>query len=373
MATKKTRPLAVMSHPDETDDTPRSTRTKPLVFISHDSRDWDFAEAFGNLLLDVSAGTLKSFRSSDKKGTTGIEFGAEWDQAIMTKLADATDVVALLTEHSVNRPWILYEAGVASGKLNTKVIGLALGVPLERVSTGPFGQFQNCPDEEDAITKLAIQLVKRNPDADPREDAVRIQVRAFRAAVQELLKARAKDGTKRVQPEPAETAIAKLFEEVKVMVGQIPDKVDERIRPLTRRTGLRRLRRLHPGMLEELCFHPALAETPDGPALGWLAFISLTREDFPWLYEAGLEVYRALKSHNPEEIHRAVKAFERTADVFAHHPMMFDLMGPETEEAFMSIRHLPMLLQDFLHRITSEPIRKPRRRQLPEKAGQPGK
>jgi len=105
---------------------------RPLVFISHDSRDADLAAAFGNLLRDASGGTLKSFRSSDKKGTAGIEFGAEWYKAIMETLASATDVVALLTQNSVNRPWILYEVGVAKGKLNSTAFGVALGVPLEK-------------------------------------------------------------------------------------------------------------------------------------------------------------------------------------------------------------------------------------------------
>src|SRR5260370_41155153 len=81
----------------------RSTTENPLVFISHDSRDADLAEAFGNLLTDASGGILKSFRSSDRKGTAGIEYGQEWYRAIMQKLDDATDVVALLTTHSVNR------------------------------------------------------------------------------------------------------------------------------------------------------------------------------------------------------------------------------------------------------------------------------
>src|ERR1019366_6718936 len=65
-----------------TDATPvepkRSPTESPLVFISHDSRDADLAEAFGNLLTDASGGILKSFRSSDKKGTAGIEYGVEW-------------------------------------------------------------------------------------------------------------------------------------------------------------------------------------------------------------------------------------------------------------------------------------------------------
>lgn len=143
----------------------RVTTENPLVFISHDSRDADLAEAFGNLLTDASGGILKSFRSSDRKGTAGIEYGQEWYRAIMQKLDTATDVVALLTTHSVNRPWILYEAGVAKGKLsaNDRVLGIALGVSLDEAATGPFAQFQNSPDEEDAITGLILQLIRRHP------------------------------------------------------------------------------------------------------------------------------------------------------------------------------------------------------------------
>jgi hypothetical protein len=127
-------------------------RPKALVFISHDGRDHAIAEAFANLLADVSVGTLKTFRSSDNLGTSGIAFGDEWYAAIVAKLAEATDVVALLTARSVDRPWILYEAGIAAGKLSTRVIGIALGVPLNRAVTGPFGQFQNSPDDENSLT-----------------------------------------------------------------------------------------------------------------------------------------------------------------------------------------------------------------------------
>src|SRR5260370_38341263 len=90
----------------------------------------------------------------------------------MQKLDDATDVVALLTARSLNRPWILYETGVAKGKLSAgdRVFGIALGVKLEEAATGPFAQFQNSPDEEDAITGLVLQLIRRHPQADPREE-----------------------------------------------------------------------------------------------------------------------------------------------------------------------------------------------------------
>lgn len=131
----------------------------PLIFISHDTRDAELAEAFSNLLKSVSAGVLKSFRTSDKKGNQGIEYGIEWYPEIIKQIQSASDVVCLLTERSVNRPWILFEAGMAKGKLDTPILGVALGIQLKDASTGPFAQFQNCSDDEASLTKLVFQLV----------------------------------------------------------------------------------------------------------------------------------------------------------------------------------------------------------------------
>ncbi len=159
----------------------------PLVFISHDSRDGDLAEALSKLLSSVSAGMLKTFRSSDHKGVQGIDYGVEWYPELMRKLDAASDVVCLLTARSLGRPWILYEAGVAKGKLDIPVHGLALGVPLARVSTGPFAQFHNCDDNADSLAKLVEQLVRRLPHADPDHDTVMGQVDLFKTKVEVIL------------------------------------------------------------------------------------------------------------------------------------------------------------------------------------------
>ena len=145
----------------------RNSDTTPLIFISHDHRDAGLAEAFSKLLKSISAGMLKSFRSSDREGTEGIEFGDEWYKRLMLRLESASDVVCLFTEQSLDRPWILYEAGVAKGKLSTPVYGIALGIPLSRVSVGPFYQFQNCDDTEESLTKLVMQLSRRIPSLEP--------------------------------------------------------------------------------------------------------------------------------------------------------------------------------------------------------------
>ena len=119
----------------EQDDKINKTLNKPLVFISHDTRDAELAEAFSNLLKSVSAGVLKSFRTSDKKGTQGIEYGIEWYPEIIKNIQNASDVVCLLTQNSVNRPWILFEAGMAKGKLDTPILGIALGISLKDAIT----------------------------------------------------------------------------------------------------------------------------------------------------------------------------------------------------------------------------------------------
>jgi hypothetical protein len=323
---------------------PVANRSRAFVFISHDSRDADLAEAFANLLSDVSAGTLKSFRSSDKKGSSGIEFGTEWYKAIMSQLGDATDVVALLTHHSTDRPWILYEAGVAKGKLDTNVLGVALGVPLEKVSTGPFGQFQNCGDDEDSLTKLVIQLLERNPDASPREEAVRMQVRVFLEGTKKLLATKGKPAL----PASDESNVAKLFEEVKVMVRELPERVDDRVRSVSKRGAIKRMRKFHPMMFEELLFHPALRESRNGPAAAWLLFMSVFREDIPWLYDMGLELYRALRSGKLVQIAMARKDLLSILEATTRGPFFHEMLRPEDEEIYFLVRHIPEMIDRFL-------------------------
>lgn len=327
----------------------RVTTENPLVFISHDSRDADLAEAFSNLLTDASGGILKSFRSSDRKGTAGIEYGQEWYRAIMQKLDDATDVVALLTTHSVNRPWILYEAGVAKGKLsaNDRVLGIALGVSLDEAATGPFAQFQNSPDEEDAITGLVLQLIRRHPQAAPRDEAVRLQVQAFRQAVEALLKGRKKD-TSPPAARVDETSVAKFFEEIKVLVRDMPDRVASELGADPRMGRMRRRRRLHPMMFEELFHHPMFRES-EQTGLPVLMMFSMLRDDYPWLYELGLQLYRAIESANPKAIERARSTIVHTIEMTREGPFMHEMMGgPMDDEAMMVLHHLVRSMERYI-------------------------
>lgn len=306
----------------------------PLVFISHETRDAKIAEEFGNLLKNASAGALKSFRSSDKKPTQGIEYGSEWYPAIMEKIDEATDVVCLLTQHSVDRPWILYEAGVAKGKLNTKVIGVALGIPLSVATKGPFAQFQNLDDDVSSLTKLILELVKKVPGLDPDEQIVKTLVETFKKKSAEIIAKNSKTTTAvEKKNNVAETSVAKLFEEVKIMFEDLPSRIEKRVGP---EYGRRRIR-FSPRMIDEL-----IHMVGGNSQIPILMILSIYRNEFPWIYEIGSETLKILQSKRPiKEKEIAVRELLELFDYTFRHPIMREMMfSKEYNIMFQDTQHI---------------------------------
>jgi len=324
-------------------ETKPKTPPAPLVFITHDSRDADLAEAFSTLLRSTTAGMLKSFRSSDKKGTEGIEFGEEWYRSLMKKLESASDVVCLLTERSFERPWILYEAGVAKGKLNKPVLGVALGIPLSKVNTGPFYQFQNSDDSEDSLSKLIIQLARRVPPCDPDPKVVQAQVREFRSKVSDIL---TQFGESTEEEEtPSESSTARLLEELKVIVREMPRRLEKRLADPRSRERRHKLRPLHPMFLEE--FMHMMPNGPEDPAVILMA-TSLFRDEVPWLEALGRAAYDDMRSRSPQRRERAMIPLRRVMDLLLHSPMGRDLFANSEEEYVMfrdTMRHLEHIVE----------------------------
>jgi hypothetical protein len=318
--------------------------TNPLVFISHDTRDAELAEAFSKLLKSVSAGMIKTFRSSDKKAGDGIDFGEEWYKRLMTQLQATSDVVCLFTERSLDRPWILFEAGVAKGKLDTPVIGLALGVPLSQVSAGPFYQFQNMEDSEDDLIKLINQLARRVPELELDQDVVKAQVQQFKSTEANIIKKFAGASGKKVvagSSEAAENSVAKLMEEMKTLPSRIAERLGDEGEPFRRR----RMRRIHPMMIEEMMH---ISGDPGDP-VAILMIASLVRDDLPWLYELAMEVYRAAKSGNTETIESEMHRVHKFTKMMMRGPFMEEF-GMMSKDYHVLAMEFPRMLERALRR-----------------------
>ncbi len=314
-----------------------------LVFISHDTRDAKLAEAFSALLRSVSAGVLKSFRTSDKKGNQGIEYGVEWYPEIIKNIQEASDVVCLLTERSVNRPWILFEAGMAKGKLETPILGVALGIPLKDASTGPFAQFQNCGDDEESLTKLVFQLVDRIPNSEPDEDTIKFQVGKFKESIAEILKTNNALPNKESSDVPRkDNSSAKLFEEIKVMFKDLPSRIEGNMHPEFRN---RKKRRFHPMMVEEMM------HMSKNNKVGILVGLGMLRDVMPWMYDVGIETLRKIDSNcGIKEKEQSFQEFREIMEMTSRHPMMREMMDFDSKDDFMMYEEIPRMLMHAMER-----------------------
>ena len=328
----------------------KPTNTNPLVFISHDTRDAELAEAFSQLLSNSSMGILESFRSSDKKGTQGIEYGTLWYDEIFKKLNDASDVVCLLTHHSVDRPWILYEAGIAIGKSGTPLIGIALGIPLNKANNGPFAQFQNCSDDIDSLTKLVCALVRKIPNAKPIDEVIKGQVIQFLEKIKPIIEKQDEIivAHKTEKPLVEDTQVAKLFEEIKIMFQDLPSRIDRNIS----HDFNRKSRKLHPGMLNEM-MHFAKDES-----IGFIMVLSMFRNDLPWIYDVGMETLKNIKTTKSlKEKETLIMDFERMVEMSIRNPFFEELIMKNKED-YRIYRELPHLLERALHRLLERNLNK---------------
>lgn len=277
----------------EAAETPR-----PLVFISHDSRDAEIAEAFANLLSSISAGILKSFRSSDTKTRQGLDYGFEWFPQIESSLRGATDVICLLTERSLERPWILYEAGFARGNSNKLVLGLAIGIPLSRAVAGPFALLQNCDDDPSSLSKLLLQLLRRLPDAEPQEDAIRSNIDQFKQRVREV------ETSLNGQPVSRESSpdAGKLFEEIKAMFFDVSSEVKSRALNVYEAEHLVR----------------RASGKPYDP-IGIVILASALPPQLYWLQNLSFDLYRRLELGTLDDPERELKRLKYLLDISEPH------------------------------------------------------
>jgi hypothetical protein len=120
----------------------------------------------------------------------------------------------------------------------------------------------------------------------------------------------------------------------------------------------RRRRRFHPMMFEELAH--MVGEEPGDP-IALLMVASMFRDEMPWLYELGVETYRAAKDASPDEAARAMSRFVRAAEFMERGPFHPDEMGI-SRDVFMLLRELRHFLDVRMPTVESERPQRPKRR-----------
>jgi len=131
---------------------------------------------------------------------------------------------------------------------------------------------------------------------------------------------------------------SKFYMEFKEMIETLPSRIENRLEPELRK----RRRKFNPMMFDELTH---MEMNADDPNLSFLIMISMIKDDFPWVYEIGLETYRGLKTSKSKiEKRKLIDSFEKALEILGH-PFMRELYG-KSEDAYILTKDM----RHFFHR-----------------------
>jgi len=266
-----------------------------------------------------------------------IAAGERWAEAVAKELEASNFGVICVTRENVDSQWVLFEAGaLAKSMQGSRVIPLLLDLEFRDIS-GPLAQFQAKKVEKAGLSEVIHSINQAASQAVPEPRAEQL----FDALWPELEKA--------VAAIPKQASAAKharpqheVLEELVASVRSLDSRFREVSEESPRQMRSRRIR-FHPMMIHELA--DMMGEKPDDPIL-LLIVASMFREDVPWLYELGVEAYRAAKEGLPEEAARTLRQLRRAAQLVERGaPFPIEEMGLDRKAMHMllrEIRHFPV-------------------------------
>jgi len=131
------------------------------------------------------------------------------------------------------------------------------------------------------------------------------------------------------------------LEEITHLLGQLLERSDRSGDPFIGRQA----RRFHPRMLEEVLHFSPMGENS---FVGIQMALAMIRNEFPWIYDAGIETISILRSRRSnEEQQNAIMEFNRLLEFSFDHPLMREMYG-SSKEYRLFYRELPHLLSRAL-------------------------
>jgi hypothetical protein len=301
-----------------------------------------------------------------------IDKGARWSTDIAKELSDSTFGILCVTRENINAPWLTFEAGALSKTMDKSFVSPFLFDIKRSEVDGPILQFQSTIFEKEDLKKLVATLNKAcdkdglsaerlgkafdvwyptldaelsklrhvEPGAHEVEDGQELKTPKAQEILEEILEL-SRINQKLIRN--PDGSFGSNLEEMTNMLRSLLDRVSRLDDPIS----LRRARKFHPMMFDEL-MHMSLGGG-DG-FVGVQIALGLVRSQMPWVYDAGIETINILRSRRGiEEKSEALNKFRHVMDFSFEHPMMREYFGASKEMHFM-YRRLPDMLMDAFHR-----------------------
>lgn len=300
-----------------------------------------------------------------------IDKGARWSTDIAAELADSSYGILCVTKENLHAPWLNFEAGALSKTMDKSFVSPFLFDIKRSEVNGPILQFQSTIFEKDDVKKLLFSLNKADNGEqltpERLEKALGVWYPDLEKQLNQLLESQPQK-TVAVEPKKNELYSNEILEEIldisrvnqkllrnpELDVHKELDMLKMMFKDIISRSEfekesrmMNRKRRVHPKMLDELLHTSPRFEKN---FTGFQIAISLFRGDFPWIYDAGIDLVRTLRNSNsPEERRDAVEAFQELIEFSFEHPLMRDVYMPD-KEMYMMARELPHILRRTLER-----------------------
>src|SRR4030095_5966916 len=135
------------------------------LFISHSHGDHELAAAFKRLVEGCFPGHIEVKASSAAPSEGGIPLGSEWLNWVHEQVVASKFTAVILTPNSVNKPWLMWEAGAVSGvslaaKESSTVIPLVYRLSMEQVPS-PLRSRQAALAEDRESIKRVLETLKQ--------------------------------------------------------------------------------------------------------------------------------------------------------------------------------------------------------------------
>lgn len=296
-----------------------------------------------------------------------IDKGTRWSTDIAKELEDSSFGILCVTKENLTAPWLTFEAGALSKTMDKSFVSPFLFDIKRSEVDGPILQFQSTIFSQEDMLKLVKTLNKACGEdqlTDERLDkAFGVWWPTLETELNKLKDFKEQSTTSKNNTDSIDNN--EILEEIldlsrinqKLLrnpdsdLSKIIMEVNERLQMTLsrlekdRHMRSKKRRRFSPGMLEELMHN---SPRMGGKYIAFQMVVSLFREDFPWLYESGMDVVRTLKAKNPmKEKDRAISEFMELVEFSFEHPIMREMAMPDKEQ-YMMLRELPYMLKHSL-------------------------
>jgi len=333
------------------------------VFLSWSgTRSHKVAIVFRDWLPSVIQAIVPYVSSED------IDKGARWSTDIAKELEDSTFGILCVTRENLTAPWLTFEAGALSKTMDKSFVSPFLFDIKRSEVDGPILQFQSTIFEKDDLKKLVKTLNKaceKDGLANDRLDkAFDVWYPTLDAELEKLKSTPVDNHNDAAKGEVESPKAQEILEEILELsrinqkllrnpdgsLGGNLEEINHRLVELMERLGrpdsplsMRKSRRFHPMMLEEL-LHFTHRGKGRNRFVGVQMALALIRDQFPWIYDAGIETINILRSRQAmEDKHTAMGEFQQLLEFSFEHPMMRDLYGGSKEYRIF-YHELPRLL-----------------------------